>query len=77
MAGSASSAYAHSEVIRKLSIVLDLRRGHAMVPNSLGPGELLLQFGARRSRIIGCRGGAARKFPLRLTSPEAAPTLPR
>ena len=39
------SAYAHSEVIRKLSTRSICAAVTAMVPNSLGPGELLLQFG--------------------------------
>src|SRR6202167_5316796 len=37
-------AYAHSEVIRKLSSRSICAACTAMVPNSLGPGELLLQF---------------------------------
>ena len=45
-------------------VALDLRRLTAMVPNSLGPGELLMQFGTKEQRTIGCRAWrAARKFP--------------
>jgi acyl-CoA dehydrogenase len=71
--GLGFSAYAHSEVIRKLSSRSLSAAVTAMVPNSLGPGELLMQFGAKtqqdywlprlaRGEEIPCFG---------LTSPEA------
>ncbi|MGC1445934.1 MAG: acyl-CoA dehydrogenase [Xanthobacteraceae bacterium] len=71
--GLGFSAYAHSEVIRKLSTRSICAACTAMVPNSLGPGELLLQFGTKaqqdywlprlaRGEEIPCFG---------LTSPEA------
>ena len=71
--GLGFSAYAHSEVIRKLSTRSLTGAVTAMVPNSLGPGELLLQFGTKaqqdywlprlaRGEEIPCFG---------LTSPEA------
>ena len=71
--GLGFSAYAHSEVIRKLSSCSICAAVTAMVPNSLGPGELLLQFGTKaqqdywlprlaRGEEIPCFG---------LTSPEA------
>ena len=71
--GLGFSAYAHSEVIRKLSSCSICVAVTAMVPNSLGPGELLLQFGTKeqqdhwlprlaRGEEIPCFG---------LTSPEA------
>jgi acyl-CoA dehydrogenase len=71
--GLGFSAYAHSEVIRKLSTRSICCACTAMVPNSLGPGELLLQFGTKaqqdywlprlaRGEEIPCFG---------LTSPEA------
>jgi acyl-CoA dehydrogenase len=71
--GLGFSAYAHSEVIRKLSSRSLSAAVTAMVPNSLGPGELLLQFGTKaqqdywlprlaRGEEIPCFG---------LTSPEA------
>jgi acyl-CoA dehydrogenase len=71
--GMGFSAYAHSEVIRKLSTRSICCACTAMVPNSLGPGELLLQFGTKpqqdywlprlaRGEEIPCFG---------LTSPEA------
>ena len=71
--GLGFSAYAHSEVIRKLSSRSICAACTAMVPNSLGPGELLLQFGTKaqqdywlprlaRGEEIPCFG---------LTSPEA------
>ena len=45
--GLGFSAYAHSEVIRKVSSRSLSAAVTAMVPNSLGPGELLLQFGTK------------------------------
>jgi acyl-CoA dehydrogenase len=45
--GLGFSAYAHSEVIRKLSTRSISAAVTAMVPNSLGPGELLMQFGTK------------------------------
>src|SRR5271165_3538144 len=71
--GLGFSAYAHSEVIRKLSSRSVCVACTAMVPNSLGPGELLMQFGTKaqqdywlprlaRGEEIPCFG---------LTSPEA------
>src|SRR6202140_2277293 len=71
--GLGFSAYAHSEVIRKLSSCSICAAVTAMVPNSLGPGELLLKFGTKaqqdhwlprlaRGEEIPCFG---------LTSPEA------
>lgn len=71
--GLGFSAYAHSEVIRKLSSRSSCAASTAMVPNSLGPGELLLRFGTKaqqdywlprlaRGEEIPCFG---------LTSPEA------
>ena len=71
--GLGFSAYAHSEVIRKLSSRSISAAVTAMVPNSLGPGELLMQFGTKaqqdywlprlaRGEEIPCFG---------LTSPEA------
>ncbi len=72
--GLGFSAYAHSEVIRKLSTRSITAAVTAMVPNSLGPGELLACSSApRRSRITGCRGSpTAKEIPcFGLTSPEA------
>ena len=71
--GLGFSAYAHSEVVRKLSTRSITAAVTAMVPNSLGPGELLMQFGTKaqqdywlprlaRGEEIPCFG---------LTSPEA------
>jgi acyl-CoA dehydrogenase len=71
--GLGFSAYAHSEIIRKLSSHSLAVAVTAMVPNSLGPGELLIKFGTKaqqdywlprlaRGEEIPCFG---------LTSPEA------
>ncbi|MFP4328846.1 MAG: acyl-CoA dehydrogenase [Paracoccaceae bacterium] len=48
--GLGFSAYAHSEVIRLLSLRSIVAAVSVMVPNSLGPGELLLQFGTEAQR---------------------------
>lgn len=44
------SALAHSEIVRKLSTRSTVAAVTAMVPNSLGPGELLMQFGTREQK---------------------------
>lgn len=48
--GLGFSAFAHSEVIRKLSSRSNTGAVTVMVPNSLGPGELLMQFGTDAQR---------------------------
>jgi acyl-CoA dehydrogenase len=48
--GLGFSATAHSEVIRRLSTSGLVATVTVMVPNSLGPGELLLQFGTDEQR---------------------------
>ena len=73
--GLGFSAFGHSEVIRKLSTRSTSGAVTAMVPNSLGPGELLLQFGTKVQqdqhwlpRLADARG----EIPcFGLTSPEA------
>src|SRR5438105_6904176 len=45
--GLGFSAYAHSQVIRKLATRSLTGAVTAMVPNSLGPGELLMHFGTK------------------------------
>jgi acyl-CoA dehydrogenase len=71
--GLGFSAYAHSEVIRKLSSRSLSAAVTAMVPNSLGPGELLMQFGtdAQRDHWLP-RLARGEEIPcFGLTSPEA------
>lgn len=48
--GLGFSAFAHSEVIRKLSSRSITAAVTVMVPNSLGPGELLMRFGTEEQR---------------------------
>ncbi len=48
--GLGFSAFAHSEVIRKLSSRSVTAAVTVMVPNSLGPGELLMRFGTEEQR---------------------------
>lgn len=48
--GLGFSAYAHSEVVRRISTRSATAAVTVMVPNSLGPGELLLQFGTEQQR---------------------------
>jgi acyl-CoA dehydrogenase len=71
--GLGFSAYAHSEVIRKLSTRSLTASVTAMVPNSLGPGELLLHFGTKDQQDYWLpRLAAGEEIPcFGLTSPEA------
>jgi len=71
--GLGFSAYAHSEVIRKLSSRSVCLACTAMVPNSLGPGELLMQFGTKEQRDYWLpRLARGEEIPcFGLTSPEA------
>ena len=48
--GLGFSPYAHSEVVRKISSRSVVAAVTVMVPNSLGPGELLMKFGTDEQR---------------------------
>lgn len=48
--GLGFGAYAHSEVVKRISTRSVAGAVTVMVPNSLGPGELLLQFGTQEQR---------------------------
>ncbi|TKW76552.1 MAG: acyl-CoA dehydrogenase, partial [Bradyrhizobium icense] len=48
--GLGFSPYAHSEVVRKLSSRSLAAAVTVMVPNSLGPGELLMRFGTKEQQ---------------------------
>src|SRR6266851_2508723 len=67
------SAYAHSEVIRKISTRSICAAVTAMVPNSLGPGELLHRFGTKQQQDYWLpRLAEGKEIPcFGLTSPEA------
>ncbi len=67
------SAYAHSEVVRKISTRSVAAAVTVMVPNSLGPGELLMKFGTEEQREKWLpRLADGREIPaFGLTSPEA------
>ncbi|WP_210497069.1 acyl-CoA dehydrogenase [Microvirga antarctica] len=71
--GLGFSAFAHSEVIRKISTRSVAAAVVTMVPNSLGPGELLMQFGTEAQREFWLpRLADGREIPcFGLTSPEA------
>jgi acyl-CoA dehydrogenase len=71
--GLGFSAFAHSEVIRTISSRSVTAGVTVMVPNSLGPGELLLQFGTDQQRRHWLpRLADGREIPaFGLTSPEA------
>lgn len=71
--GLGFSPYAHSEVVRRLSAYSITAGVTVMVPNSLGPGELLLQFGTPAQRDFWLpRLADGREIPcFGLTSPEA------
>jgi acyl-CoA dehydrogenase len=71
--GLGFSAFAHSEVVRKISTRSVATAVTVMVPNSLGPGELLHQFGTDAQRAYWLpRLAAGDEIPcFGLTSPEA------
>ncbi|MCC6781042.1 MAG: acyl-CoA dehydrogenase [Hyphomicrobiales bacterium] len=71
--GLGFSAYAHSEVVRKLSTRAISGAVTAMVPNSLGPGELLHRFGTKEQQDYWLpRLAEGKEIPcFGLTSPEA------
>jgi acyl-CoA dehydrogenase len=71
--GLGFSNYAHSEVIRTLSSCSITTAVTAMVPNSLGPGELLLRFGTKTQQDYWLpRLASGQEIPcFGLTSPEA------
>src|SRR5436305_1226325 len=71
--GLGFSPYAHSEVVRKLSSRSLTAAVTVMVPNSLGPGELLMRFGTteQQQQWLPLRADG-RDIPcFGLTSPEA------
>src|SRR6478752_3658392 len=71
--GLGFSPYAHSEVVRKLSTRSVTAAVTVMVPNSLGPGELLMRFGTKQQQDRWLpRLADGRDIPcFGLTSPEA------
>ncbi|WP_025038213.1 acyl-CoA dehydrogenase [Bradyrhizobium sp. DOA9] len=71
--GLGFSAYAHSEVVRKISTRSIAAAVTVMVPNSLGPGELLMRFGTKEQQQRWLpRLADGREIPcFGLTSPEA------
>ncbi|WP_459617063.1 acyl-CoA dehydrogenase [Bordetella sp. 2513F-2] len=71
--GLGFSPYAHSEVVRRVSAHSIAAGVTIMVPNSLGPGELLLQFGTPAQQAYWLpRLADGREIPcFGLTSPEA------
>src|SRR4051812_11217216 len=71
--GLGFSPYAHSEVVRKLSSRSITAAVTVMVPNSLGPGELLMRFGTKEQQQKWLpRLAVGTEIPcFGLTSPEA------
>lgn len=71
--GLGFSPYAHSEVVRKVSTRSVTAAVTVMVPNSLGPGELLMRFGTEEQQKHWLpRLADGREIPcFGLTSPEA------
>ena len=71
--GLGFSAFAHSEVVRKISTRSLAAAVTVMVPNSLGPGELLMRFGTDEQQQHWLpRLADGRDIPcFALTSPEA------
>ena len=50
--GLGFSAFAHSEVVKRISTRSVAAAVTVMVPNSLGPGELLLRFGTEEQKRV-------------------------
>lgn len=71
--GLGFSNYGHAEVVKKLSTRSVVGAVTAMVPNSLGPGELMMRFGTDAQRDYWLpRLADGREIPaFGLTSPEA------
>src|SRR5690606_19909149 len=71
--GLGFSAYMHSQVITKLSTRCSALAVTVMVPNSLGPAELLLHYGTEeQKRYYLPRLAAGEEIPcFALTSPHA------
>ncbi|MHC2256934.1 acyl-CoA dehydrogenase [Bradyrhizobium embrapense] len=71
--GLGFTPYAHSEVVRKISSRSLTAAVTVMVPNSLGPGELLMRFGTREQQDKWLpRLASGQDIPcFGLTSPEA------
>jgi len=71
--GLGFSAFAHSEIVRTISTRSIVGAVTVMVPNSLGPGELLMQFGTEDQRVHWLpRLADGREIPcFALTSPAA------
>jgi acyl-CoA dehydrogenase len=71
--GLGFSNFAHSEIVRKVSSRSLIGAVSVMVPNSLGPGELLMQFGTTQQRDYWLpRLAEGKEIPcFGLTSPEA------
>ena len=71
--GLGFSNYAHSEVVRTISSASVVAGVTVMVPNSLGPGELLMHFGTEEQRDYWLpRLADGREIPcFGLTSPHA------
>jgi acyl-CoA dehydrogenase len=71
--GLGFSAFGHAEVVRKIATRSASAAVTAMVPNSLGPGELILRFGTKAQQDHWLpRLADGREIPaFGLTSPEA------
>jgi acyl-CoA dehydrogenase len=71
--GLGFSAFAHSEVVRMISTRSIAAAVTVMVPNSLGPGELLMRFGTKEQQAHWLpRLADGREIPcFGLTSPQA------
>ncbi len=71
--GLGFSAFGHSEIVRKISTRSIAAAVTIMVPNSLGPGELLMKFGTKAQQDYWLpRLADGREIPcFGLTSPEA------
>ncbi|CAN5473163.1 acyl-CoA dehydrogenase [soil metagenome] len=71
--GLGFSAFGHAEIVRKIATRSASAAVTAMVPNSLGPGELIVKFGTKQQQDYWLpRLADGREIPaFGLTSPEA------
>jgi acyl-CoA dehydrogenase len=71
--GKQFSAYAHSQVVSKLATRCSAAAVHVMVPNSLGPAELLLHYGtdAQKNHYLPRLAKGLEIPAFALTSPQA------
>lgn len=69
------SNLAHSAVVMKIATRSISAAVTVMVPNSLGPGKLILEYGTQAQRIITCHASPRGKISPALPSPRPMPAV--